>query len=122
MPTEWLVPCTAVLCPEVGGMSDTSILLGPPLAEVNPTKKKTTLDGPGIDLTVTYRKVSVALGTQRAHVRWHGTDLPKAVISPSFFPWNCTPGEHREVLTVSYLCTCEKLPQSSPESAHGLAE
>lgn len=72
-------------------MSDTSILLGPPLAEVNPTKKKTTLDGPGIDLTVTYRKVSGALGTQRAHVRRHSVDLPKAVIWLCFFPWSCTP-------------------------------
>lgn len=33
------------------------------LAELSATKRKTTLDGPGIDLTVTYRKVSGAPST-----------------------------------------------------------
>ncbi|OXB81196.1 UNVERIFIED_CONTAM: hypothetical protein H355_005126 [Colinus virginianus] len=59
-PQSGLCPGTDFFCPEMGGMSDTSILLRIPLAEVNPAKKKMILDGPGIDLTVTYRKVVVS--------------------------------------------------------------
>ncbi|KFQ53895.1 Phosphoinositide 3-kinase regulatory subunit 6, partial [Nestor notabilis] len=40
-----------------GGMSEISILPNSFLAELSMTKKKTTVDGPGLDLTVTYRKV-----------------------------------------------------------------
>ncbi|KGL89167.1 Phosphoinositide 3-kinase regulatory subunit 6, partial [Charadrius vociferus] len=43
-----------------GRMSETLILSGSFLAELSMTKKKMTLDGPGIDLTVTYRKVVVS--------------------------------------------------------------
>ncbi|KFV07983.1 Phosphoinositide 3-kinase regulatory subunit 6, partial [Tauraco erythrolophus] len=42
------------------GMSETLILSGSLLAELSMTKKKTNLDGPGIDLTVSYRKVVVS--------------------------------------------------------------
>ncbi|KQK75944.1 hypothetical protein AAES_141223 [Amazona aestiva] len=38
-------------------MSEISILPNSFLAELSMTKKKTTLDGPGLDLTVTYKKV-----------------------------------------------------------------
>lgn len=50
---------------QIGGMSETSILPGSLLAELIMTKKKMTLDGPGIDLTVTYKKVSGALGSPK---------------------------------------------------------
>ncbi|KFQ76641.1 Phosphoinositide 3-kinase regulatory subunit 6, partial [Phaethon lepturus] len=52
--------CFQVYAVKVGGISETSIPPGCLLAELSMTKKKTTLDGPGIDLTVTYRKVVVS--------------------------------------------------------------
>ncbi|NXL89256.1 PI3R6 kinase, partial [Alectura lathami] len=43
--------------------------------EVNPTKKKTTLDGPGMDLTVVYRKVVVSDRAKDVSVSLRSTGL-----------------------------------------------
>ncbi|XP_056197659.1 phosphoinositide 3-kinase regulatory subunit 6 isoform X1 [Falco biarmicus] len=45
------------------------------LAELNMTKKKTTLDGPGIDLTVTYRKVVLSDRSKELAVSLRSTGL-----------------------------------------------
>lgn len=48
--------------------------------EVNPTKKKTTLDGPGIDLTVTYRKVVVSDRAKEVSLSLRSTGLSMKAI------------------------------------------
>ncbi|KFQ60146.1 Phosphoinositide 3-kinase regulatory subunit 6, partial [Pelecanus crispus] len=52
--------CFQVYAVKVGGMSKASILPRFLSADLSMTKKKMTLDGPGIDLSVTYRKVVVS--------------------------------------------------------------
>uniref|UniRef100_A0A8C3PXF3 Phosphoinositide-3-kinase regulatory subunit 6 n=1 Tax=Chrysolophus pictus TaxID=9089 RepID=A0A8C3PXF3_CHRPC len=72
--------------------------------EVNPTKKKTTLDGPGIDLTVTYRKVVVSDRAKEVSLSLRSTGLSmKAIPANTAEDLACLNVDITEVVRINNL-------------------
>ncbi|XP_042739907.1 phosphoinositide 3-kinase regulatory subunit 6 isoform X2 [Lagopus leucura] len=75
-----------------------------PPREVNPTKKKTTLDGPGIDLTVTYRKVVVSDRAKEVSLSLRSTGLSmKAIPANAAEDLACLNVDITEVVRINNL-------------------
>lgn len=104
-------------------MGEISVLPCSLLAELSTTKKKMTLDGPGIDLTVTYRKVSKGGSWQPEMSLLTGipsiTQISQKECTGPPFLWNCTPGEAREVMVnFKSLATNPAFVKNCPKPLH----
>ncbi|XP_052543978.1 phosphoinositide 3-kinase regulatory subunit 6 isoform X2 [Tympanuchus pallidicinctus] len=75
-----------------------------PSREVNPNKKKTTLDGPGVDLTVTYRKVVVSDRAKEVSLSLRSTGLSmKAIPANAAEDLACLNVDITEVVRINNL-------------------